>query len=388
MEKMTVLSAKPIVAAVALFFTGSYVLAEEERGTELAGEDASWSDAEVQVFLQKQGVGAGQGIISGAETLFRIFGDVTYASKQGGEDKFSIGQLVLHGTADFGDGFGSLIEVTLNSDPDWETRLERLQVFWEQSDYLKLSFGRFHLPVTWWNSTFHHGLWLQTTARRPIMVGFDNAFIANHAIGLTAEGFIPGLEQYGLRYMVGVSGGDDDSHHSHDDGLVYDDVHTMDNHTMDDHAMGDMNSHASGSHDHASQVGPEDHQIMPMAGIFYQPAFIPRLHMGLVAYAERYSWEEHQEVDYLALGAHIAYTSEQPELILNTSTPRTISRGMTGSTAPGALTDRSPGDSPPAASNRSSSPTPGRSASILKMAIPCSPTRLPPTAIWVVCALT
>lgn len=268
-------------------------------------EEETWTDPDIQAFLQQEGLGAGGGALGGAVTTFGLFGDVTYSNPENGEDKFTIGQLVLHGNADFGNGFGSLIEVTLNSDPEWEARVERLQMFYEHSDYLKISLGRFHLPVTWWNSTFHHGLWLQTTVRRPIMLGFDTAFIANHAIGLTAEGFIPGLEQSGLRYLIGVSGGDDDSHHVHDDGLVYDE-HGPDH--MDD---GDVPTHA-----HTQNFGPEDHEIMPLAGIIYKPASMPRLHMGVVAYTERYTWDHHHEVDYLALGAHIAYTSEQPELIL------------------------------------------------------------------------
>ncbi len=274
--------------------------------TSQSSQETDWTDPEVQAFLQQEGVGQTKQGLRGAETTFGLFGDVTYASKRGDVDKFSVGQLVLHGTADFGQGFGSLIEVTLNSDPEWEARVERLQMFWEHDDYLKFSFGRFHLPVTWWNSTFHHGLWLQTTVRRPIMLGFDTAFIANHAIGLTAEGFIPGLEDYGLRYMVGVSGGDDDSHHIHDDGLVSDGHHDMN----------DMHGDEAGALDQKLQSGPENHQIMPLAGIFYQPSSLPRLQMGVVAYTERYTWNDHHEVDYLALGAHIAYTSEQPEFIL------------------------------------------------------------------------
>ena len=53
---------------------------------------------------------------------------------------------------------------------------------------MKVSLGRHHLPLTWWNSTFHHGLWLQTSAARPTIIGYSDAFVPNHAIGMVAEG--------------------------------------------------------------------------------------------------------------------------------------------------------------------------------------------------------
>lgn len=281
--------------------------AAESAGSGETGS-SSWADPDVDAYLRQEGA-AGAGRKSGEiDSSFGLFGDVTYKDTLGADDdKFTIGQLVVHGLADFGNGFGSFFEVTINSDPEWETRVERLQLFWENNDYLKLSLGRFHVPVTWWNSTFHHGAWLQTTTRRPIMVGFDSAFIPNHAIGLIAEGFIPGLEDAGVRYLAGVSGGDDDSHHSHDSSVMAEPVDAM----ADDHADSVPDNHL-----HSAHPGPENHQLMPMAGILIRPPTLPRLQLGTVAYAEKYEWDLRHDVDYLAVGAHAVYSSERPEIIV------------------------------------------------------------------------
>ena len=71
---------------------------------------------------------------------------------------------------------------------------------------LKVSFGRYHTPINYWNTAFHHGQWLQTTISRPEMTQFGGSFIPVHFIGALAEGAIPagGLT---LNYNIGVGNG-------------------------------------------------------------------------------------------------------------------------------------------------------------------------------------
>jgi len=38
-----------------------------------------------------------------------------------------------------------------------------LLIRYDYNDFFKLSFGRYHTPINYWNTAFHHGLWLQTT---------------------------------------------------------------------------------------------------------------------------------------------------------------------------------------------------------------------------------
>jgi len=292
MKKMT---CRVFVFCLFVFAATAISRAQTESGT--TGASNAWSDPEIDAFLRGEGAGGSSMKPGDIRTSFGVFGDVYYSDKSGADDdKFGLGQLVVHGLADFGKGYGAFFEATLNSDPEWETRLERLQIFWEKSDNLKLSAGRFHVPVTWWNSTYHHGLWLQTTTRRPLMLGYDNAFVPNHAIGLLAEGLIPGLEDVGLRYIAGVSSGDDDSHHSHDPVPV-------------------MTPETGTAHEHKLHSGPDNHRIMPVAGILYRPPTMPKLQLGTVAYSEKYEWNGEQDVDYLAMGAHAVYTSDRPELL-------------------------------------------------------------------------
>ena len=76
----------------------------------------------------------------------------------------------------------------------------------DQSDLLKVSFGRYHTPINYWNTAFHHGQWLQTTISRPEMTQFGGRFIPVHFIGALVEGATPagGLN---LNYKGGVGNG-------------------------------------------------------------------------------------------------------------------------------------------------------------------------------------
>lgn len=208
--------------------------------------------------------------------------DAQVASNLPGVDLI-IGQLVAHVSADLTGGFGAFAEVTLNSRPSWEVRVERLLLFWERSDALKLTLGRFHIPVTWWNDTFHHGVWLQTSARRPLMVGYDDAFVPNHAVGLYADGFVPGLEAVGLRYHVGLNGGGDDYRHLKHGGDV--------------------------------SVQRADRRLGWTAGIAFEPRALPLFRIGGVAYGDPMRARAGEQVGELAVGGHVVYAGELPEVI-------------------------------------------------------------------------
>jgi hypothetical protein len=88
----------------------------------------------------------------------------------------------------------------------FNVEIERSIIRYDQSDKLKLSFGRYHTPINYWNTAYHHGSWLQTTAARPEMTQFGGSFIPVHFIGALAEGTLPagGLN---LNYNVGVGNG-------------------------------------------------------------------------------------------------------------------------------------------------------------------------------------
>jgi hypothetical protein len=84
--------------------------------------------------------------------------------------------------------------------------VERLIIRYDWNDYVKVSFGRFHTPINYWNTAYHHGAWLQTAIDRPEMTQFGGSFIPVHFIGTLVEGAAPagGLN---LNYNVGLGNG-------------------------------------------------------------------------------------------------------------------------------------------------------------------------------------
>ncbi len=89
-----------------------------------------------------------------------------------------------------------------NSNQTFETDVERLLLKYDFNDYLKLSFGRYHTATSYYNSVFHHGQWLQTTADRPLVVEFSDhgGLLPSQAIGASITGIIPS-GALGLSYI-------------------------------------------------------------------------------------------------------------------------------------------------------------------------------------------
>lgn len=45
--------------------------------------------------------------------------------------------------------------------------VERVIIRYDLNDYFRVSFGRYHTLINYWNTAFHHGEWLQTSISRP-----------------------------------------------------------------------------------------------------------------------------------------------------------------------------------------------------------------------------
>ena len=84
--------------------------------------------------------------------------------------------------------------------------VERSIVRYDYNDNLKVSFGRYHTPINYWNTAFHHGAWLQTTISRPEMVQFGSQFLPVHFIGALLEGKVS-AHGANLSYQAGVGNG-------------------------------------------------------------------------------------------------------------------------------------------------------------------------------------
>jgi uncharacterized coiled-coil protein SlyX len=139
----------------------------------------------------------------------RGFGDVDFAAtdQKGTTSGFNLGQLDLHLASALSRKVTYFAELTFNAHPtDYTVEVERNIIRYDYNDYFKISFGRYHTPIGYWNTAFHHGAWLQTTISRPDMVRIGGTFIPVHFVGFLAEGNIPSGGA-GLSYNVGVGNG-------------------------------------------------------------------------------------------------------------------------------------------------------------------------------------
>jgi hypothetical protein len=162
--------------------------------------------------------GGQAGTINGTERKFpalhfRGFGDVDFSAT---DDKathsgFNMGQFILHISSPLSEkvsvfGETSFTAQTTPTAAVYNVDVERLLIRYDYNDFFKLSFGRYHTPINYWNTAFHHGLWLQTTIARPEMIRFGGRFQPVHFVGMQAEGNIPS-GPLGLGYTVGLGNG-------------------------------------------------------------------------------------------------------------------------------------------------------------------------------------
>jgi hypothetical protein len=139
----------------------------------------------------------------------RGFADMDFSAtdEKGAKSGFNLGQLDLHLASPLSRKISYFGEITLNAHPtDYTIEVERSIIRYDYNDYFKLSFGRYHTPIGYWNTAFHHGAWLQTTIDRPEIVKFGGTFIPVHFVGFLAEGNIPSGGA-GLSYNFGVGNG-------------------------------------------------------------------------------------------------------------------------------------------------------------------------------------
>jgi hypothetical protein len=142
--------------------------------------------------------------------------DFGASNQPGTKSGFNEGQFILHLNSNLAEKVTFLGELSLTARTDagigsppatgFNVEVERSIIRFEENDYFKVSFGRYHTPINYWNTEFHHGQWLQTTIGRPEMVQFGGRFIPVHFLGALVEGAVPagGLN---VNYNVGLGNG-------------------------------------------------------------------------------------------------------------------------------------------------------------------------------------
>jgi hypothetical protein len=140
----------------------------------------------------------------------RGFGDVDFAQTDHNESVpsgFTIGQFVLHMASSLGNKVSFFGETSFTARANTYTvEVERVILRYDYNDHLKISAGRYHTPINYWNTAFHHGFWLQTTIDRPEMIVGGGTFQPVHFVGVLAEGLISSPTA-GLGYNVGFGNG-------------------------------------------------------------------------------------------------------------------------------------------------------------------------------------
>lgn len=183
------------------------------QGQAPAGEPLAATEAPYGSADSHHQTPAMQAQVSEAESFpslrIRGFANVDFAASDqpGRPSGFSIGQFVLHFASRLSNKISYFGEVSLSAQPNlYNVDLERSFIRYDVNDAVKISFGRFHTPINYWNTAFHHGAWLQTTISRPDMIRFGGTFEPVHFVGAQSEGNIPsrGLN---LGYNVGFGNG-------------------------------------------------------------------------------------------------------------------------------------------------------------------------------------
>src|SRR6266436_4133004 len=115
----------------------------------------------------------------------------TYGFVPGSHGNFYTGDFDLLLTAQINDKASVLSEIAFGEGEaqTFSVDLERVLFNYDYNDHLRMSFGRYHTGIGYYNRAFHSGTWLQTTADRPLVMEFaDDEENGNHInVGLFAR---------------------------------------------------------------------------------------------------------------------------------------------------------------------------------------------------------
>ena len=217
---------------------------------------------------------------TGPEFRFMGFGNVDYISKDDSdEDGFAVGQAVAHLSASLSDSLTVFGEFSATgTDSEYRFEVERFIVKYDFSDRYKLSAGRYHTPIGYWNSAFHHGTWLQTSTSRPEMVKFGSKLVPIHFVGVLLEGLLP-TGKLGLDYKAGFGNG------RHENIARSGDA-------------GDLNSDKAW-----------------LLQLNAKPQDLYGLQTGLGFYSDEVTVDGSPNIDETTLSAYVAWTKESPEIL-------------------------------------------------------------------------
>jgi len=144
--------------------------------------------------------------------VFRAFGAIDWGATQMPDtpNSFTIGQFDMFLTSALSDKISVLAEAVLEGGTNTRvvTDLERLEVTFRFNDYLRLSAGRFHTGIGYYNTAFHHAAFFETPTERPRVYRFEDegGVLPVHDVGLSLRGVVPHTGS-ALRYLAEIGNG-------------------------------------------------------------------------------------------------------------------------------------------------------------------------------------
>jgi hypothetical protein len=269
------LEAKQAISFASSSLTSSNMSVVQNSGPQEAVDKAGQEHQHDQVAVQEAEVHYPSLQIHG-------FGDVDFSAtdQKGSTSGFNLGQFDLHFASALSKKVSYFGETTFTAQPNgpYTTEVERTIIRYDYNDYFKVSFGRYHTPIGYWNTAYHHGAWLQTTISRPEMVKIGGTFIPVHFVGFLAEGAIPSGGA-GLNYSVGVGNG-----------------------------RGTTISRAG-------DAGDNNNNRAWVANLYARPVGLYGLQLGVSVYRDKITLADGRNFREWITGAHLVWTKESPEFL-------------------------------------------------------------------------
>lgn len=219
--------------------------------------------------------------VQGPSVQLMGFGDVSYlVTERDAPDGFFLGQVVGHMNAHLAERVAVFGEISVTARATgFALEVERLILRYDFRDAFKVSVGRYHNPVSYWNDAYHHGLWLQTSVARPEMIRFGGRLIPVHFVGGLVEGSFP-ASSMGLGYSLGIGNGRGENLARAGDA-------------------GDVNGHTA-----------------LLGSVRARPAALHGVEIGAGAYLDRGIPAAGPEVDERILTAYAVWDRESPEVMV------------------------------------------------------------------------
>ncbi len=211
----------------------------------------------------------------------------TYGFEPGSRGNFYTGDFDLLLTSRINDKTSVLSEIVFaeGEAQTFSVALERVLLNYDYNDHLRMSFGRYHTGIGYYNPAFHSGSWLQTTADRPLIMEFanDGGLLPTQAVGVSITGLVPS-GKVGLNYLFEY--GSSDTIRPDIDG------------------SGNVDNENNGNH--------------VLAGFFVRPDWLPGLQVGASFYHDKISRTDDVPVlrfDQTIASGHVVYVRHGIEFL-------------------------------------------------------------------------